>query len=265
MNRILIPKLIHLTWKNKTIPEKWKDTIPAWAKLMPGWKIVLWTDEDNRKYIEEKHPYFLDTYDNFPYNIQRADAIRCFILRDFGGIYSDMDILPIKNIEPYLQGVSADAILVYSGNVDTYTNSFMASRQGSPFWDILIEDMMDGNNVPWYAVVKHTYIMETTGPGLLNRIAKSYLGTVANLPREVFMAYNIDNHHEYKEHAALFPLQGSSWLNPAEIVFYRLLFKIYVNRYLVVCLLVLFVYLYSKMKNSHRKSKIRSVHQHAPN
>lgn len=252
---ILIPKLIHLTWKNKTIPDKWKDTIPGWRKLMPGWKIVLWTDEDNRKYIQEKHPYFLETYDRFPYNIQRADAIRCFILRDFGGVYSDMDILPIRNIEPYLQGVSADAILVYSGNVDTYTNSFMASRKGSPFWDLLIEEMM-GGGVPWYAVVKHTYIMETTGPGLLNRVAKSYLGTIANLPREVFMAYNIDNHHEYKEHAALFPLQGSSWLNPAEVILYRTIFKIYLHRYMVLILLILIIYLYPKIRMPNIKSKI---------
>lgn len=251
---ILIPKLIHLTWRNKSIPDKWKDTIPGWTKLMPGWKVVLWTDEDNRKYIQKQHPYFLQTYDSFPYNIQRADAIRCFILRDFGGVYSDMDILPIKNIEPYLKGVSADAILVYSGNVDTYTNSFMASRQGSPFWDLLIEEMMNGE-VPWYAMVKHTYIMETTGPGLLNRVAKSYLGTIANLPREVFMAYNIDNHHEYKEHAALFPLQGSSWLNPAEVILYRVIFKIYLYRYLFLLSLILIIYFYPKIKLTNIKSK----------
>lgn len=251
---ILIPKLIHLTWKNKVIPDKWKDTIPAWQKLMPGWKIVLWTDEDNRNYIERNHPYFLETYDNFQYNIQRADAIRCFILRDFGGIYSDMDILPIKNIEPYLDNVSADAILVYSGNVDTYTNSFMASSPNGNFWDLLIEEMMNGE-IPWYAIVKHTYIMETTGPGLLNRIARSYLGVIANLPREVFMAYNIDNHHEYKEHAALFPLQGSSWLNPAEIVFYRTVFKLYLYRYFLIFLIVALVYLYPKIRPRIAKSK----------
>lgn len=245
---VLIPKLIHLTWKNRDIPDKWKETIPAWCQCMPGWRVVLWTDVDNRRYIEKNHPYFLETYDRFPYNIQRADAIRCFILRDYGGVYSDMDILPIKNLEPYLKGVSADAILVYSGNVDTYTNSFMASRPGSPFWDKVIASMMEGN-IPWYAWLKHTYIMETTGPGLLNRVAKGYLGVIANLPREVFMAYNIDNHDEYKEHAALYPLQGSSWLNPMEVVLYRALFKIYLHRYLYMVIFGVILYMYMRYRH----------------
>ncbi len=122
------------------------------------------------------------------------------------------------------------------------------------FLDLLIEEMMNGE-IPWYAIVKHTYIMETTGPGLLNRIARSYLGVIANLPREVFMAYNIDNHHEYKEHAALFPLQGSSWLNPAEIVFYRTVFKLYLYRYFLIFLIVALVYLYPKIRPRIAKSK----------
>jgi mannosyltransferase OCH1-like enzyme len=250
MTKVIIPKIIHLTWKNKSIPDRWKDTIPAWKRLMPGWKIVLWTDKDNREYIQKHHSYFLDVYDGFQYNIQRADAIRYFILRDFGGIYSDMDILPLRNIEQFFEGLSADAILVYSGNVDTYTNSFMASRKGSPFWDLMIEEMMQGQP-PWYAVLKHTYIMETTGPGLLNRVAKSYLGTIANLSREVFMAYNIDNHSEHKEHAALRPLEGSSWLNPAEIIIYRILFKVYINRNIIILasiILGFMIYRLSKIK-----------------
>lgn len=38
-----------------------------------------------------RYPWFLSTWDNYPYNIQRADAIRYFVLLHYGGIYIDLD------------------------------------------------------------------------------------------------------------------------------------------------------------------------------
>jgi len=37
---------------------------------------MLWTDEVSRKFIVEKYPSFLATFDGYEYPIQRADAIR---------------------------------------------------------------------------------------------------------------------------------------------------------------------------------------------
>ena len=37
-------------------------------------------------------PNFLAPYRSYPYDIQRADAIRYFILFEFGGLYLDLDI-----------------------------------------------------------------------------------------------------------------------------------------------------------------------------
>lgn len=38
-----------------------------------------------------RYPWFLETFDGYPYPIQRADAIRYFVLHHFGGIYIDLD------------------------------------------------------------------------------------------------------------------------------------------------------------------------------
>lgn len=37
--------------------------------------------------IAEKFPWFLDTWFKYPYNIQRADVLRYFVLYEYGGIY----------------------------------------------------------------------------------------------------------------------------------------------------------------------------------
>ena len=51
----------------------------------------LWTDVKSREFIATEYPWFLATFDNYSQPIQRADAIRYFVLNHFGGIYIDLD------------------------------------------------------------------------------------------------------------------------------------------------------------------------------
>ena len=51
----------------------------------------LWTDAKSRDLIATEYPWFLNTFDNYTQPIQRADAIRYFVLAHFGGIYIDLD------------------------------------------------------------------------------------------------------------------------------------------------------------------------------
>jgi len=41
----------------------------------------------------KEYPWFLETFDSYPYNIERADVIRYFALYHFGGIYLDLDLV----------------------------------------------------------------------------------------------------------------------------------------------------------------------------
>lgn len=45
----------------------------------------------SRDFIAKEYPWFLETFDNYPHNIQRADAIRYFVLAHYGGTYIDLD------------------------------------------------------------------------------------------------------------------------------------------------------------------------------
>lgn len=45
-----------------------------------------------------RYPWFLETFDGYRYPIQRADAIRYFVLHHFGGIYIDLDDVRIPCI-----------------------------------------------------------------------------------------------------------------------------------------------------------------------
>lgn len=42
-------------------------------------------------FIAAEYPWFLETFQNYRYPIQRADAIRYFVLAHYGGTYIDLD------------------------------------------------------------------------------------------------------------------------------------------------------------------------------
>lgn len=63
---------------------------------------MLWTDSSSRQFVAENYPWFLDTFDSYRYNIQRADAIRYFVLYHYGGVYIDLDIGCLKPVDPLL-------------------------------------------------------------------------------------------------------------------------------------------------------------------
>lgn len=59
----MIPKIIHQTWKDNNIPEKWVISEIMWKKYHPDWKYILWTDKMIRDYIEIGYPEFLELFD----------------------------------------------------------------------------------------------------------------------------------------------------------------------------------------------------------
>ena len=97
----LQPKLIHRQWKTAhNVPDdnsqgfyfsKWQEVFPE-----PEYKHLLWTDTSARDLIREHFSWFLEIYDGYKHNIQRADAVRYFILLHYGGLYADLDYEPLS-------------------------------------------------------------------------------------------------------------------------------------------------------------------------
>jgi len=88
---------------------------------------MLWTDTSSQEFIAEHYPWFLGTFNNYTYPIQRADAIRYFVLHHYGGIYLDLDIGCLRPLDPLLiypvilpktipVGVSNDLIFAEKGH-----------------------------------------------------------------------------------------------------------------------------------------------------
>ena len=80
-----IPKLLHQSWINSTLPTKFEEWSHSCRQANPDWEWVLWTDEDNMKLVERYAPWFMDTYDALHSEIYRADTVRNIYMHVFGG------------------------------------------------------------------------------------------------------------------------------------------------------------------------------------
>lgn len=220
-------KIIMQTWKNSRVPDKWHKSPESITKHLPDWDYVLMTDDDNRRFIETHRPDFLPYYDAFPYNIQRADAIR-YVWMAYTNpgeydlvLYMDLDIELQGTLDPLFKG-QMDHYFVSSGNLGGYqTNSMMAGKPGSKIWLDMIEEMK--KPPPWWAFTKHFIVMATTGPIALSRVVGRSDEVWGKLPGRLLMPCSVCDDHCLSDVALATPLEGQSWCGWDSIALNKLL------------------------------------------
>jgi inositol phosphorylceramide mannosyltransferase catalytic subunit len=146
----MIDKNLFQTWRSKTaIIEHfryWSDTV---KDLNPQFNYVLWDDADNRSFIKDHYPWFLQIYDSYPVEIYRADAIRYFWLYHFGGVYLDMDsecIRPLLSLCESSTGVILGQMGSDTSFAHSIPNAVMLSSRREPFWLYVMHLMMSSQS-----------------------------------------------------------------------------------------------------------------------
>lgn len=164
---LIIPKIIHQTYKTTEIPEVWQKGQQSCIDLHPDYQYILWTDEMSRDFIAEQFPWFLKTWDNYKYPIQRADAIRYFVLFHYGGVYIDLDDGCERRLDPLLTVPSFVRKTLPTG----ISNDVMGSIPNHPFFSKVI-DNLERYQKNW--LIPYITIMYSTGPLFLSVIWKQY-------------------------------------------------------------------------------------------
>lgn len=185
-----VPRHLHQLWKDGQLPRRYADFAATWRKCHPEWSYTLWTDEDLRRLVAEKHPHLLTVFDGYSQNICRADLGRYLVLQSFGGVYVDLDcecLQPIDSLvsqegfaiayEPAAHGLSYKAL--ERGVTQIPCPSFIISSPGHAFWGAVIEEIQAG--------ASHPDVLDATGPFLLTRALRGYSGEdpVVILPTEL--------------------------------------------------------------------------------
>jgi Mannosyltransferase OCH1 and related enzymes len=92
----MIPKIIHYCWfGNGKMNALQHHCLKSWESLLPDYKIKRW-DESN--FDVNFCPYTASAYQQGKFAFV-SDVCRLFALKQDGGIYLDMDMLLIKNLD----------------------------------------------------------------------------------------------------------------------------------------------------------------------
>lgn len=203
----VVPKIIHQTYKTAVLPLHWEESRAAWQAHHPMWEYRFWTDADLRGLVATQYPELLPYYDFYPHPIQRVDAARYLILDAIGGVYSDLDLVPTRPIDPFL-ATGSETFFALSTNVTScLTNSLMASAPGAEIWRHVRRELARWSPPAW-ALTKHFAIMTSTGPMMLDRVFRRYAqGNIGILPPAHFS----NRANQIAGIAAIKTIRGSSW------------------------------------------------------
>lgn len=164
----LIPKIIHQTYINASIPERWRLPHESCLALHPDYEYKFWSDEDSHTFIQKEYPWFVDTYERYAHNIQRADAIRYFVLARYGGVYIDLDNGCRRRLDPLLAFPAWVHLTAPTG----ISNDGMGATPGHPFF-LYVIDQLPVYNRQW--ILPYITIMSSTGPLFLSVVWKKYM------------------------------------------------------------------------------------------
>lgn len=169
--------------------ELFKDSVMKWIYIITknnndknrkyNYEYKLW-DKKKCEELVAMYPQF-DYYHNLRFKIMKVDFMRFLILYHYGGLYSDMDIMPrIENLDFIFENENNYFVSKYvNKNNDIYDIEILSScnPREALFYDYLFyipTQIEEKNKIEVYKNWKIRYVFHTTGPRAFNRFLKNY-------------------------------------------------------------------------------------------
>jgi hypothetical protein len=183
----MIPKLIIQTGPAR-LPLNLRAAIANIKLLHPNFEYRFFNDDQVESFVIAEFPQYLNTFDAFPFRVQKYDFFRYLAIYRYGGFYLDLDVLLAEAVLPLL---ACGCVFSFEELTDSsyFWNRFRMDWQignyafgaspKHPFLEVIIENCVRAQkDVSWVApMMKWTptpfrdenYILNTTGPGLVSR------------------------------------------------------------------------------------------------
>ncbi len=188
----MIPPIIHQIWVGPNdIPDSFLKSSEELQRINRGYRYMLWNN-DNVEQLATKDVYDYRTFAG------QSNVLRLLALKKFGGIYLDMDFVPLK---------SFDSILRHSAFIarqpdGVFCNAAMGAEPEHSWIDNMLTDAIS-NKTSWLC------------PSFGCHVISKYLeDTVSILPTDTFYTYNFDETPKPPtDNTIALHLWEGSWLN----------------------------------------------------
>lgn len=191
-----IPRVLHMFWDGPPLPKEYRSFPARWREMNPGWELEWWDDTRYRAEVM-KHTTTGQYYENPRQwspksNVWqwRSDIARYNILKQFGGVWVDADLEPLKTIEPLLGQAPA---FVARESPQWINNAFIGCAPGHPF----IREVVDG--LPGRVRGnRHLRVNRSIGARYITEVVGRHPGVMV-LPRELVYPFSFTELHRRGE------------------------------------------------------------------
>ncbi|QDP51099.1 MAG: putative uncharacterized glycosyltransferase [Prokaryotic dsDNA virus sp.] len=216
----MIPKKIHQIYfdlHGKDISEipLFNESHSRIKNLYPDFEYKLWSEEECDELIKNNLPKEYDFYKSMRYDIQRIDYVRFVILYFLGGVYVDLDLIPIRRINDILDRPFFSYSLrgLIPNHNEFVQNDFMGSKKGFELWKVLIDNCQKNykakSDMEVYNVRKARFVLYTTGPRYMGKIMKKVMPNYQPAKDYIFTKWKNDkwkkverNHYYFENYVS---------------------------------------------------------------
>lgn len=171
----------------KTIGSETREKIGPETREKGGWEYRLWDEIQILNLLQKLDKKYIEKYYKFTYLHQKVDYAKFIILKEYGGIYIDIDCNVIKNLDGLFEHVkNYDFIISYISQTNKLfnyigcgyankciNNGIIISKKNTDICDYIIDKLK--YECDSIITKKSKCIQNTTGPTIFNNIIYSYL------------------------------------------------------------------------------------------
>jgi mannosyltransferase OCH1-like enzyme len=118
----MIPRKLHFTYATKDLPSKYRENLKVWQKMCPDWELYFYSDEEISELFANHFPQYSALLPKIPYGAMLADFFRYAVLYAEGGLYSDIDTVPLKPIPG--EWLAFDGVIGYEYQPSKFPDSY---------------------------------------------------------------------------------------------------------------------------------------------
>lgn len=159
-----IPKVIHQTYHNKTLPTEIQENIAYLKHSNADWEYRLYDDSDIETYIQKHYPQIFHLYQkiNPAYGAARADFFRYLVIYNEGGVYLDIKSTVSKPLDEIIQPD------------DVYLLSYWANKPGQIHQNIGHHPCLNNENGEY----QQWHIIATKGHPFLKAVIENICNNI---------------------------------------------------------------------------------------
>lgn len=232
--------LLHLSndsTKHKYIPRRMHHILlgPLSLSPSPSWLVArnsciqlhsnfekhyYWTDENSQEFLQKNYPWFLKAWHSYKTYVQKADALRYFVLHFYGGIFLDMDLHCLHRLDElfnYLDNkVSSDKHLFFAVKAFPVgiSNGFIIATRNHPLLQRAIQNLEFYNR---NFILPHATIIISTGPMFIS----IQMQLNPSLWKSIFVLDGKENMIGGKTSTPIFKHLGSGSWHKADDIFFK--------------------------------------------